>query len=252
MIGILGYGFVGKAVEHGFPNTKHIISDPAYNDITIQDIVNANPEVIFVCLPTPSDNSDYAILKGGLKEIQDSNYKGIVAVKSTILPRHLDGFDVVLNPEFLSRKTALTDFTDPPFVLFGGPSDKTKALYEIYKKYSIVDLTNVKYTDIKTASLAKYTFNSFYSTKITFMNQIYDVCEKLNINFEELKDILKMWPWMMGVSHLDVPGHEGRGFSGPCLPKDTTALSKEFDLELLKGVLELNTKYRKEEENGSN
>lgn len=247
MIGILGYGFVGKAVAHGFPHCEHIISDPAYNNISIKDLVDANPEAIFVCLPTPSDDSDYAILKNALQEIQDQNYQRIIAVKSTILPHHLEDFDVVLNPEFLSRKTADEDFVNPPFVLFGGSSEKTKQLYEVYKKYSIVDLKNVKYTDIKTASLAKYTFNSFYATKITFMNQIYDVCSKLGVEFEELKDVLKRWPWMIGVSHLDVPGHEGRGFGGPCLPKDTQALAKEFDLHLLKSVLEINDQYREKQ-----
>lgn len=252
MIGILGYGFVGKAVEFGFSKVQAIISDPAYNTNTIKDLVEANPEAIFVCLPTPSDDTNYSLLKEALKEIEDLEYKGITVVKSTILPHHIENFDIVLNPEFLSRKTACDDFINPPFVLFGGSEDKTKKLYEIYKKYSKVDLQNVKYTDIRTASLAKYTFNSFYATKLTFMNQIYDVCQVMNVDFEELKSTLKMWSWMIGVSHLDVPGHEGRGFSGPCLPKDTTALAKEFDLELLHSVLEVNNKYRREEENGSN
>jgi UDPglucose 6-dehydrogenase len=122
----------------------------------------------------------------------------------------------------------------------------------IYEKYSDVDLTNVTYTDVKTASLAKYTFNSFYATKITYMNALYDITKQIGVDFEELKTVLKMWPWMIGVSHLDVPGHEGRGFSGPCLPKDTKALAEAFDVKFLHKVLELNTMYRNEDNNGSN
>jgi UDP-glucose 6-dehydrogenase len=251
MIGIIGYGFVGKAVANGFPHTTKLICDPAYNDTTLQEIVQENPEAIFVCLPTPSDDTDYVILKTALNEIKEFGYEGVTVVKSTILPHHLEEFDVVLNPEFLSRATADEDFIDPPFVLFGGSDDKTEKLYNIYSRYSIVNMSKVMMTDVKTASLAKYTFNTFYSTKLIFMNQLYDVCGKVGVDFEELKDVLKMNPWMMGVSHLDVPGHEGRGFSGPCLPKDTEAFAKEFDLELLHTVLDLNTKYRKEEENGS-
>lgn len=252
MIGIIGYGFVGKAVANGFSKTDHVICDPKFNSVTIQDVCDANPDAIFVCLPTPYDNSNYSLLKGALQEIKDSQYSGIVAVKSTILPHHLENFDIVLNPEFLSRATADEDFVNPPFVLFGGNLEDCEQLNTVYEKYSTVNLTNVKYTDIKTASLAKYTFNSFYATKLTFMNAIYDITQEIDVNFEELKAVLKMWPWMIGVSHLDVPGHEGRGFAGPCLPKDTQALADQFDVTLLQSVLDLNTLYRKEDTNGSN
>jgi UDPglucose 6-dehydrogenase len=244
MIGIIGYGFVGQAVVSGFSKTPHIVSDPAVNTVTISDVCAANPEAIFVCVPTPTDGSNYAILRAVLTEIQCLKYTGLTVVKSTVLPGYLSEFDVILNPEFLSRKTALTDFTNPPLVLFGGDRDKTAQLFEIYRKYSTVDLTNIKFTDIKTAALAKYTFNAFYATKLTFMNQIYDVAIEEGIDFEELKSVLKMNPWM-GVNHLDVPGWEGRGFSGPCLPKDTEALSREYDIKLLQTVLELNDQYRR-------
>jgi UDPglucose 6-dehydrogenase len=244
MIGIIGYGMVGTALANGFPYCSHIISDPAINDITIEEVCAKNPEAIFVCVPTPSDDSNYSIIKEVLLRIKESNYSGLTVVKSTILPKHLDGFNVVYNPEFLSRKTAFQDFVNPLLVLFGGDPASTKQLYEIYKKYSVVNLGNIKFTDIKTASLAKYTFNTFYALKVTYMNQIYDVAQDLGVNFEELKTVLKLNPWMMGVSHLDVPGHEGRGFSGPCLPKDTIALANEFDVALLKKILEINDEYR--------
>lgn len=244
MIGIIGYGFVGKAVEFGFNRTTHMISDPAYNSTTVTEVCESNPDAIFVCVPTPTDDGNYKVLKDVLTTIKMSDYNGLVVVKSTVLAHHLAGFDVVYNPEFLSRATAFNDFVNPPFVLFGGDPEKTLKLEEIYRKYSQVNMSAIKHTDIKTASLAKYTFNSFYATKLTFMNQIYDVAGKMGVDFYELKSALKMNPWMMGVSHLDVPGHEGRGFSGPCLPKDTAALVKEFDVDILKTVLELNNKYR--------
>ena len=251
MIGIIGYGFVGKAVENAFTRCDSIISDPKYNSITIQDICTASPKAIFVCLPTPSDNSNYSILKGALRQLQESNYAGVIVVKSTILPHHLDEFNVVVNPEFLSRGSANEDFINPPFVLFGGNLQDCEQLNTIYKMYSEVDLTNTKFTDIKTACLAKYTFNSFYATKLTFMNAIYDITQSIGVDYNELKSIIEMQPWIAN-SHLDVPGHEGRGFAGPCLPKDTEALAKEFNVELLKNVLDLNTLYRTEDKNGSN
>jgi nucleotide sugar dehydrogenase len=244
MIGIIGYGMVGKAVEYGFNNTECIISDPAYGLTDIIDVVQANPEVIFVCVPTPTDKNRYSLLRGVLTDIKQANYTGIVVVKSTVLPQYIEDFDVVYNPEFLSRATANTDFINPPFVLLGGSSNLTKHVADVYRKYSRVKLEKIIYTDLKTAALAKYTMNSFYATKVTFMNQMYDVAKELDVNWNGVVDILKQQPWM-GTHHFSVPGPDGeRGFGGPCLPKDTEALAKEYDLELLKIVLTLNNQYR--------
>lgn len=246
MIGIIGYGMVGKAVAHGFPNCTQIISDPAYNTTTIKDVCDANPEAIFVCVPTPTDDSDYALLKGVLHELDLTDYQGLVVVKSTVLPHHLEGFDVLYNPEFLSRATALKDFTNPPLLVLGGDPVKTQHLHEIYKKYSIVETDNVFHTDIKTASLLKYSFNTYYALKVTFMNGIYDIAQEIGVDYNELTSMMKVNPWIGGLSHLQVPGPDGaRGYGGPCLPKDTKALARQFDFELLKKVDELNTnKYR--------
>jgi len=241
MIGIIGYGFVGKALEGGFPNIDKIISDPQYNTTTIKQVIAADPAVIFVCVPTPSDDTEYSILKGVLQEIKDNAYQGITVVKSTVLPQHLEGFDIVYNPEFLSRATADTDFINPVILLLGG--DRAREVLTYYRQHSIVHPQHVFVTDIKTAALAKYTFNSFYATKVTFMNQIYDVAQSMRVDFKELTDILSAQPWM-GTHHFQVPGPDGeRGFGGPCLPKDTEALVNEYDIELLKTVLEINKGY---------
>ena len=105
-------------------------------------------------------------------------------------------------------------------------------------------MSNTFVTDINTASFIKYTMNSFYATKVTFMNSMYDVAKKMNVNYEEATQILSKHPWM-GSNHFKVPGPDGkRGFGGPCLPKDTECLVKKYDVELLKNVLELNKHYR--------
>jgi UDPglucose 6-dehydrogenase len=86
--------------------------------------------------------------------------------------------------------------------------------------------------------------NSFYATKVTFMNGMYDVANELGVDWNSVTSILKEQPWM-GTHHFDVPGPDGqRGFGGPCLPKDTEALTKAFDLPILDKVLELNIQYR--------
>jgi UDPglucose 6-dehydrogenase len=243
MIGIIGYGMVGKAVEFGFSNTEVIYSDPEYNTTTIEDVCRANPSAIFVCVPTPTDDTNYSLLRSVLDTIQQ-NYTGITVVKSTVLPQYLDGYDVVYNPEFLSRATANNDFVNPPMVILGGPMDKTQKLADIYRSYSTVNMDQVVFTDIKTAALAKYCMNSFYATKVTFMNQMYDVAQQLGVEWNQVTDILAKQPWM-GTHHFQVPGPDGqRGFGGPCLPKDTEALTKEFEVPLLDTVLLLNKVYR--------
>jgi UDPglucose 6-dehydrogenase len=242
MIGIIGYGMVGKAVDYGFPNVSKIICDPKYNDTSLVEVCSLNPEAIFICVPTPTDNTNYKILKEVLDQINKVDYKGLTVVKSTILPHELEGYDIIYNPEFLSRKTSNKDFVNPPMLIIGG--DKAKEVLDIYQKYSIVKTDNIFLTDIQTASLAKYTMNSFYALKVTFMNSIYDISKEMNVNYNELTAILSKQPWM-GSHHFEVPGPDGqRGFGGPCLPKDTQALSKKFDIKLLNTVLELNEQYR--------
>jgi nucleotide sugar dehydrogenase len=242
MIGIVGYGMVGKAVDYGFPNVSKIICDPEYRDTSLEDVCSCNPEAIFVCVPTPTDNTNYKILKDVLNQIIKFGYKGLIVVKSTILPHELEGYDIIYNPEFLSRRTSNEDFVNPPMLILGG--NKAKEVLYLYQKYSIVKTDNIFLTDIQTASLAKYTMNSFYALKITFMNSIYDISKEMNVDYTELSKILSKHPWI-GSYHLEVPGHDGqRGFGGPCLPKDTKALAKKFNMKLLNTALKLNEQYR--------
>lgn len=242
MIGIIGYGMVGKAVEYGFSNCKVLISDPKYNNKTASDICKMNPEAVFVCVPTPTDDSNYKLIIDILREIRSSKYEGVVVVKSTIFPKYIKDFDVVYNPEFLSRKTSKDDFVNPPMLILGG--NRSKELLEIYKKYSKVSTDKVFITDIETAAFTKYTMNSFYATKITFMNSMHEVAKEMNANFEESTKMLSQHPWM-GTHHFQVPGPDGEfGFGGPCLPKDTEALVKEYGVDLLYNVIELNKRNR--------
>jgi UDP-glucose 6-dehydrogenase len=160
-----------------------------------------------------------------------------------VLPHHLDGFDVVLNPEFLRRATAAQDFVEPAFLLLGGR--RAAEVADLYKRHSAVKADRVFITDVKTSAMVKYTINSFGALKVTFMNEMHEVAKAAGADWGTLVDILGCHP-VMGAHHLQVPGPDGlRGFGGPCLPKDTAALVKEYDVEILKKVLELNEVYRK-------
>jgi len=245
MIGIIGMGMVGQAVSRGFARCPQIQVDPKYNNTSIEELVQANPRAVFVCVPTPSPGNGYPILMGVLDQLEALDYQGVVAVKSTVPPKYLKGRNIVYNPEFLSRATSYADFIRPPMVIFGGA--RAEELWDVYAEFSDVDMKTVFCTDIATASLAKYTMNTFYATKITFMNMVYDLAKEWDADYNELIDILAEHPWM-GTHHFNVPGPDSkRGFGGPCLPKDTAALVAEHDCELLAKVLELNSKYRNKE-----
>jgi UDPglucose 6-dehydrogenase len=242
MIGIIGYGMVGRAVKHGFSKTQVFYSDPKYNTVSVKHLCKMELDAIFVCVPTPSDGTDYALLKSVLQEIKDSNYIGLVVVKSTVLPEHLAGFDVLYNPEFLTRSTSLEDFVNPEYLIIGGR--RGQELLDLYARESTVDTSNCYLVDIPTASLIKYTMNTFYALKVTYMNSIYDVAQDMGADYATAAEILSTHPWM-GSHHFAVPGPDGqRGFGGPCLPKDTQALTHKYKLALLDTVLELNKGYR--------
>lgn len=240
MIGIIGYGMVGQAVAHGFVPARQVISDPKHNFLTVEDLVNMKPDALFVCVPTPAN--DFTELHRVLDQIKELKYPGLTIVKSTALSEELEGYDIVYNPEFLSRGTHLEDFVNPPYVILGGA--RAKEALKFYEHWSVINLDRVHITDIRTAAFIKYTMNTFYALKVTFMNEMYDVAAQMSADYDQAAGILATHPWM-GSHHFHVPGPDGkRGFGGPCLPKDTQTLADRYHVDLLQKVIEINGKYR--------
>jgi UDPglucose 6-dehydrogenase len=228
MIGVIGNGFVGSAVSNAFENV--IVSDPAYNDVTIQNILEKAPRAIFVCVPTPQSMSgrvDGSIVQNILSQIPEGV---LTIVKSTITPVNLPigKKGLVLNPEFLTQANAKEEFLNPQFHLFGGNYDDTILAEQIYKRTDCkVRDCPVVHTDIITASFVKYTINSFLATKVIFMNEIKSLYTSAGgSNWDVLSSILKK-DVRIGESHMMVPGPDGMlGFGGACFPKDTSAFIK--------------------------
>jgi len=265
-IGIIGLGFVGTAVASGFENYTKIVrvdEDKLGNQSsTIEDATKVS-EAIFICLPTPSVvggyDVDISIIDSVLKEIDNQSYRGIVIIKSSVTPQHLQDLykkysdlRLVFNPEFLTERNANDDFQNPFFQIFGGDLSDCHEAEALYDYYSCVKGAPVFKTDIITASLVKYALNSFYATKVTFMNELYHLHTNSNAasTWEEFAEILKTDP-RMGNSHMSVPGPGGNfGFGGNCFPKDTKALLEYSEsvlgvaLQLLSKVVEENEKVR--------
>ena len=258
-IGIVGYGFVGKAVDYGFKrNIEKIIIDPKL-DTSISDLKSHNPEFIFICVPTPMNldgDQDSSIIEKVLAEINKDYSESVVIVKSTVLPSIIEKLSkshkhFVYNPEFLREKTANEDFVNASSLILGGEPDDLKRVAELYNNHSDCKIVEVHETDVISASLVKYSINTFLASKVIFFNQLYDIYKALtpDIKWDEFITIINS-DKRIGESHMDVPGHDGRlGFGGACFPKDTTALlslSKDIDKEfsLLKEVIRINNKIR--------
>ena len=151
-------------------------------------------------------------------------------------------FDVVSNPEFLREGNAIEDFMRPDRVVVGVETEKAKQLMSIlYKPLYLIE-TPILFTDLNTAELIKYSANAFLAVKISYINQISDLCEKVGADVHDVAKGIGL-DKRIGSKFL----HPGPGYGGSCFPKDTLALvqtAKEYDLNL--SLVETVVKYNKQ------
>ena len=258
-IAIIGYGFVGKALESAIKKDVDIFKvDPLLNT-KISDLEKFNPEIAFVCVPTPMNDDgsqDISAVKNVLHEISNLNMPMLVVLKSTILPNLVIEIEkvlpnIVLNPEFLREKHASEDFINGELILFGGNKSSTSILANFYKSHTLCKCNNYQFTDLISASLIKYSINTFLSTKVIFFNQLFNIFNnsKTNDSWENFIEIISV-DERIGDSHMQVPGHDKRlGFGGSCFPKDCNAFydysnNINTPFELLKNVISINNNIR--------
>ena len=154
-------------------------------------------------------------------------------------------FDVASNPEFLREGSAISDFMRPDRVVIGCDSDKAKIiLKELYRPLYLLE-TPIIFTQKETAELIKYAANSFLATKITFINEISDLCEKVGANVSDVSIGIGL-DGRIGKKFL----HPGPGYGGSCFPKDTLALVKtaqdnDSPLNLVEHVVKSNKSRKK-------
>jgi len=213
-------------------------------------------EVIFLALPTPEDEDGSADLKyvlGVAKEIGEyiTTYKVIVdkstvpvgtadLVKSTIEKSCKTDFDVVSNPEFLREGFAVDDFLKPERIVIGSNSEKAiEVMQRLYQPF-VRSGNPIIIMDEKSAELTKYASNSFLATKITFMNEIANYCQKVGADVDKVR-IGMGTDSRIGKRFL----FPGIGYGGSCFPKDVKALHKSgkdinYDFKILEAVVEVN------------
>jgi len=196
-------------------------------------------EAVFIAVGTPSrrgdGHADLSYVFAAAEEIAKavSGYT-VVVTKSTvpvgtgrkvaeIMAKHLpeSKFDVVSNPEFLREGSAIQDFMRPDRVVIGTESERAQAVMrEVYRPLFLIE-TPILFTSIETSELIKYAANSFLATKITFINEIADLCEKVGADVQDVAKGIGL-DGRIGRKFL----HAGPGFGGSCFPKDCLALVK--------------------------
>ena len=263
-VGIVGQGFVGTAVKEGLKDYHNVLAydiDPSKSmTVSLEQVVN-HSEILFVCLPTPmrpSGECDIRILQDAMFSIDNiaalaSGKKKIVVVKSTVPPGTTDSLNdscqnikVVFSPEFLTEANSFEDFKNQTRIIIGG--DGAKKVKQMFRK----PFPNIPIviTRANTAEMVKYFINCFLSTKVTFANQMYDLCEASGIDYDKVCEYALL-DQRIGGSHLAVPGPDGdRGYGGHCFPKDMSAMiyfGKLFDVsfDLFSQVVKSNSTYRK-------
>ena len=258
-VGIVGYGFVGKATAKGFSkNTELFLVDPLLGT-NLSDLKEFIPEFIFICLPTPmkkDGSQDFTLVKEVFMDLLSNKVSSTIILKSTVIPSNIkivDNLieDYIYNPEFLREKHAEEDFINSNMIILGGSKNNQEKVKNLYENHSICKTKNYVLTDKITASLIKYSINSFLASKVIFFNELRDLFNSSGAeeDWDTFTDVLAM-DKRIGNSHMDVPGHDGRlGFGGACFTKDTAALIKysqslEKELSLLKKAIEINNNIR--------
>jgi UDPglucose 6-dehydrogenase len=223
----------------------------------------AGADAVFIAVGTPArrgdGHADLSYVHAAAEEIADAldGYAVIVtkstvpvgsgrAVAARIRARRPDAlFDVVANPEFLREGAAIEDFTRPDRVVIGTGSERAReVMAQIYRPLNLIQVPIV-FTSIETAELTKYAGNAFLATKITFINEIADLCEKVGADVHDVARGIGL-DGRIGRKFL----HPGPGFGGSCFPKDALALTRTAreagaPVTLVEQVVAINTARKK-------
>jgi len=257
-IGIVGYGYVGKAFHNFFKNHYDVvIYDPTYPHSTTKEEIN-KCDLGVVCVPTP-ENEDGSCNTSIVEETIHWLNTSLILLKSTVEIGTTDRLiktynkEIVFSPEFAGESKHWTpeaftnDVKQTPFFIFGGKKELCYKIIEIYTPITGPSKT-YRITEPLNAELTKYLVNTNLALKVAFCNEMYDLCEKLGTNWYEVRDLWLLDP-RTTKSHTAVFTGE-RGFGGKCFPKDTKALAKlaekvGIDLSILKAAISSNEKMLK-------
>ena len=269
-IGIIGKGFVGTAVHNGFsPNTgcdmevRVYDKDPLRSLHTLEETVNES-DVVFISVPTPAGidgKIDLTILNDAINDINEVsiNRETIFLVRSTVVPGTTSNIQqtfpklrIVFNPEFLTERSAKFDFINQSRFILGGNKENVNKVGELFK-WRFGSTTPIIKTNYETAELIKYMNNCFFATKVSFLNEMYQISDKCGADWDMAVEGF-VRDGRVGHSHMNVPGPDGKfGFGGSCFPKDVQAMinfaeTMSIEPSVLKGIWKKNLDVRPEQD----
>ena len=228
-IGIIGRGFVGSAVAHGFSEgvgynaiIRIYDKDPSKSLNSLEDVVNKS-DFIFVSVPTPSNEDgtiNIEILNSCISEINEIHSKKkhsnpIVLIRSTILPgtslkiqNIFPDMRIVFNPEFLTERSANFDFISQTRFVLGGDEKNVTEVSKLYRDRFGSSIAIIE-TDFQSAELIKYVCNTYFATKVSFLNEMKRISDKVDANWDDvIEGFLR--DGRIGSSHSQVPGPDGK------------------------------------------
>jgi nucleotide sugar dehydrogenase len=239
-IGVIGQGFVGTAVKEGMKNYYDVRTfdiNGNCNEPSLNEVIHQVNET-FLCVPTPMKKSgecDLSIVRNCLQDIstlvehyQKTNF--IVIIKSTIPPgtteqlnKEFKFLNLAFNPEFLTEANAIEDYKNQNRIIVGADRPYSSRVKQIFAK-AFPKVPIIK-TSSTIAETIKYVTNTFLAMKVSYANEIYQLCEALNIDYDKVIEYAR-YDDRLGNSHWSVPGPDGDfGFGGHCFPKDIAALT---------------------------
>jgi UDPglucose 6-dehydrogenase len=250
-VGVIGYGIIGQATASLFQNV--VVYDPykGYHDTSVL----SNCDLVFVCVPTPTVNghSDLTTLQTVLGEVIPQLSDQVVCIRSTTLPGTTRNFQqrwpqtaFAYNPEFLRAHCAFEDAIKPYRVVVGVDAKWIGDIIVEAYRTSRTCIPRLIMTDSTTAEMIKYAANCFLAMKITYANEIFDACNALGINYEQVRQGISLDPRIGDGDELTV-NPDYRGFRDECLPKDLDAfisfLTKQgFPLQIFDTIRDINYK----------
>ena len=237
-IGIIGIGIVGSAILNGFKKLDNLIDINSYDKYKQIGSFNniLTTDILFICVPTQYSEQTLEYnkdeLHNTLRLLQHNNYSGLIINKCTVEPLTTENMaiqyklKIIHNPEFLSAKTNIDDFINQKQIVIGTSSLINKSdlelIQNLYKQYFPNSIQSV--CNSTESECMKLFVNNFYAVKIQFFNELYQLCTKLNINYDIIKEIMIKNEWIHPM-HTQVPGPDNQlSYGGMCFPKDTNAL----------------------------
>jgi UDPglucose 6-dehydrogenase len=258
-IGIIGLGIVGKTLFDWLNRKKIDVKcyDKFKNIGTLEELKDR--EIIFLCLPTPYNKKSGYDLSALIENIEFFKDLKIFVICSTVLPGTTERFQkkykkhiFLFNPEFLSEATADQDFRKPDRQIIGYTSKKEskKIANEILRILPRSSFERI--ISATEAEMVKIANNVFNAMKVIYANQIYDLCWKIGINYDIVKECLAKSKFIITDNHLAVFHNGYRGFGGKCLPKDLNALivhykNLKLKPKLFETIWKINFQYLKKQ-----